>query len=174
MTEKRRVLVTINDQEFTVVSTEPEDYVVELSRYVDENIRDTIKKSPKLSSNMAYILSAFNIADSYYKEREAHKEFREEVSEPLSSYEKCIEELEALRLEYEKLKSESEGMKDEIINSRRQIDKLTSRVEEQEQDIKIKNNEILNSETAIKELQDKMFKDQKELLELKSQLSDKK
>jgi cell division protein ZapA len=173
MADKKRVLVRINDQEFTVVSKEEEPYVVELARYVDENISDIMTKNSKLSRNMAYILAAFNIADNFYKEREALEAFRLEAKEPMENCEKYGLELQEVKEKYEKLKSESDSIKDELIYSKREVEKLSKKASEQEQTIKIKSSEVVNSERIIKELQDKLFKEQMEVVKLKKELKGK-
>lgn len=173
MADKKRVLVKVNDQEFTVVSKEEEDYVVELARYVDENIRDILTKNSKLSRNMAYILAAFNIADNFYKEREVLESFKREAKEPMENCERYGLELKELKEKYEKLKEESDGIKDELIYSKRESEKLSKKAIEQEQTIKIKSNEIAKSEGIIKELQDKLFSEQTEIMKLKKELKGK-
>lgn len=172
MADKKRVLVKINDQEFTVVSTEAEEYVVELARYVDENIGEILAKNTKLSRNMAYILAAFNIADNFYKEKEALEQFRSESKEPIENCEKYRSELLEINELYAKLKADTDGMKDELIHSKREVEKLSKKVAEYEQTVSIKSSEVESSESRIKELQDKLFKEQMEKEKLKKELKE--
>lgn len=172
MADKKRVLVKINDQEFTVVSTEAEDYVVELARYVDENIGEILAKNTKLTRHMAYILAAFNIADNFYKEKQALDRFRSESKEPIENCEKYRAELLEVSELYAKLKDETDGIKDELIHSKREAEKLSKKVAEYEQAVSIKSSEVESSESRIKELQDKLFKEQMEKEKLRKELKE--
>lgn len=173
MGDKKRVLVKINGQEFTVVSVEKEDYVLELAKYVDENISDILAKNTKLARHMAYILAAFNIADNFHKEKEELEAFKKEAKEPIENCEKYSVELSELKEKYQKLKDETDGIKDELINSKRETEKLSKKVAEYEQTVNIKSGEVEHSESMIKELQDKLFKEQMEIVRLRKELKEK-
>ncbi|HHW06721.1 MAG TPA: cell division protein ZapA [Clostridia bacterium] len=64
---KKRVVVTIFDQEYVVKSQEEESYVQELASYLDRKMRDINRKSPHLSPHKVAVLTALNLVDELFK-----------------------------------------------------------------------------------------------------------
>lgn len=194
MTERKKVIVNINNQDYTVVSIESEEYIKKIARYVDENIKEMVEKNNKLSNTMATVLTAFNIADRYYKKSEKLDEIKENVLEPLKELEivksklKEYEEREALlKKEYELkessikqgsdskielLSSENEKMKAEIEELKRELGQISKKNKKYENAIEIKDNDLSSNQKVINDLQDKIFEHQMELMQTKKQLEE--
>jgi len=172
MTYKRKVVVKINGQDFTVVGSETEEYIKSIADYVDDNIKDITKKNSKLSQSMAAVLAAFNIADQFYKNHMELNDLRENVVEPLKELEVIKVELRDCKGKFEVLKGECDNYKDELIHSKREGEKSNKKIKQYEQALKFKEEEIQKSQKIINELQNKLFENQLELVQIKKELEE--
>jgi cell division protein ZapA len=66
---KNRVRVNIYGEEYTVRSDGDEEYIREVSGYVDRKMREIAEKIPNKSPSRVAILAALNITDEFFKER---------------------------------------------------------------------------------------------------------
>lgn len=194
MTERKKVIVNINNQDYTVVSIESEEYIKKIARYVDENIKDMLSKNNRLSNTMATVLSAFNIADGYYKKSEKLDEIKANVLEPLKELESVKNKLEEyeerellLKKEYEfkensikqdldkkveALSLENQTMKSQIEELKRELEQTSKKNKKYENAIEIKDNDLSNNQEMINDLQDKIFEHQMEIMQTKKQLEE--
>ena len=82
MKEMNKVIVKINGSEYPMVGEKSEQHMLNVARYVDEEIKRISEANPKLSTSVLAILSAVNIANELYdaiklerKETEINKEY---------------------------------------------------------------------------------------------------
>ncbi|HOJ09171.1 MAG TPA: cell division protein ZapA [Clostridiales bacterium] len=99
MTAKNRVLLRIAGMEYMVRGTESEEYMHKLGLFVDKKMGEIIKSNNKLSTCMAAVLTALNIADDYTKTYEKSEKLENELK-------KLREELSVLKAENENLAKE--------------------------------------------------------------------
>ena len=64
---KKAVEVTIMGQKFMVRSDSDEEYILEVSRFVDNRINEVIQSTKSVASVNVALLAAMNIADEYMK-----------------------------------------------------------------------------------------------------------
>lgn len=74
MEEKITTVVKINNSEYTIVSSAPEEYVRNISYYVDKKIQELVNHDRRLSTSMAAVLACVNIADELFQLRESNNE----------------------------------------------------------------------------------------------------
>lgn len=79
--EKKRVVVSIFDQEYVVRSHEEEDYVQQLASYLDQRMREIQRKSPGLAARKVAVLTALNLADELFKVKAEYEELLELIEE---------------------------------------------------------------------------------------------
>lgn len=70
MDEKVTTVVKINNSEYTIVSSAPEEYVRSVAYYVDKKIQEMTAHDRRLSTSMAAVLACVNIADELFQARE--------------------------------------------------------------------------------------------------------
>lgn len=170
MTNKERVIVNINGQEFSVLGNESEEYIMSIAKIVDNNMKELMRKNKKLSQSMAAILAAFNIADKYTKVYNELNEIKENVVEPLKNYEQIKSDLDDSNDKLKALKNECNNYKDELLQSKREIENLNKILRQHEQDLKTKDEELINSNESVDDLQNKLFEDQVEMVQLRKEL----
>jgi len=100
MTEKNKVDVRIAGKDYTLVGTESDEYIQKVALYIDKKMNAIMKANSKLSTSMASVLTAINVADDYFK---AHDNVIS-LSKQLKS---ANEEIERLKEENRRLLNEN-------------------------------------------------------------------
>ncbi len=65
--DKNKVNVRIAGKDYTLVGNETEEYIQKVALYVDKKLNTIMNQNSKLSTSMASVLTAINIADDYFK-----------------------------------------------------------------------------------------------------------
>ncbi len=99
MTSKNKVVIRIAGNDYTLVGVESDEYMQKVGLYIDKKMNEILFRNNRLSTSLAAVLTALNVADDYFKSRE---------NEALMSKEK-----EAMRLEFERIRSENIQLKEE-------------------------------------------------------------
>jgi cell division protein ZapA len=100
MTAKNRVVIRIAGMDYAVRGSDSEEYIHKLGLRIDKKMNEIMKNNPRLSTNMAAVLTALNIADECVKSQE-------NATKLLNELEKIKEELQILKEEREDLKKEN-------------------------------------------------------------------
>ncbi len=110
VSEKTRVRLKIVGSEFVVSADEDKDYIVKISRMVDQQIKSFLNQGESMNIAIAAILAALNYCDELEKEKIITDELlrRTEASESLAS--RVSAEIESLRHENQQLKEEKLGL----------------------------------------------------------------
>ena len=100
MKEMNKVIVKINGSEYPMVGEKSEQHMLNVARYVDEEIKRISEANPKLSTSVLAILSAVNIANELFEcgeENDKLSKENEELNKKVGTGE------EELKLEMKKL-----------------------------------------------------------------------
>ena len=103
MSTKNKVSLKIAGKEYTIIGTESEEYMHKIGNYVDKKLSEIMRTSVKLNSAMASVLTALNVADDFFKAREAENYFKDELL-------KMKKQLDELRKENESNKGDLESI----------------------------------------------------------------
>ena len=139
MKEMNKVIVKINGSEYPMVGEKSEQHMLNVARYVDEEIKRISEANPKLSTSVLAILSAVNIANELFE---------------------CGEENDKLSKENEEL-NKKVGTGEEELKLEMKKDELNKLIEEQkskifklESDIQSKDKQIEEYKVEVNELKD--------------------
>lgn len=150
MKEMNKVIVKINGYEYPMVGEKSEQHMLNVARYVDEEIKRISEANPKLSTSVVAILSAVNIANELFEcgeENDKLSKENEELNKKVGTGE------EELKLEMKKLQLSLQGKAKEEEDLNAKIDELNKLIEEQK-------SKISNLESSI-ESKDKEIEDYK-------------
>lgn len=100
MTAKNKVEIRIAGKDYTVVGVESEEYIQRVGLYIDKKMNEIMRLNSKLSTSMAAVLTAINVADDYFKSHESEINLKKELK-------KLTEEHEALKSEKRRLSEEN-------------------------------------------------------------------
>ena len=93
---KNRTDIRIDGREYTMVSTEPPEYILRVAAYVDRRMEE-IKISAKLSSVMLAVLSALNITDELFKTQDENARMRKDLADTRQRLSAVQRELESMK-----------------------------------------------------------------------------
>ena len=77
----RRVNVKIQGKEYNVMCIEDEEYIQRIAYFVDRKINQVSTANPRLSTAMAAVLTALNIADEMFKNNEQIEQLKRELAQ---------------------------------------------------------------------------------------------
>ena len=112
--ENKRVEVKINNVEYMMVTNEPEEYVQRVALLVNKKMAQVTEGNPQLSTAMKAVLTAMNIADDYLKNEGVLDNLRVELKDYMEESKMLGSELEAKKLEVEKLKEDMHKLQIEL------------------------------------------------------------
>lgn len=138
---KIAVTVKIANQDYTISGQEEKDYVLSLASHVDEQIALATAKAPKVNNVTPVVLASINIADQYFKEKAKNNE----LMEKLADGNHCA-------IEFDERNSLLIDEQNENIN------KLFERIQQMDNIIIEKNNEIYSLQ---KDMEEKIAENQK-------------
>ena len=98
---RNKILMRICGKEYMVVGKESDEYMQKVSLYIDKKMTEIVKNNSKLSTAQAAVLTAINVADDYFKTLEAYTVIE-------NDYSKNVIESERLKKEREELKRDIE------------------------------------------------------------------
>lgn len=104
MTGKNKVEVKIAGKDYTIVGTESEEYIQRVGLYIDRKMNEVMRSNNKLSTSLAAVLTAMNVADDFFKCHENESNYKKEAK-------KLQEELESLKEEKNKILQENSALK---------------------------------------------------------------
>ena len=103
-----RVTVTIGNQNYTLVAPEDPQYVQQIATHVNQELAQ-VMKAGHLSTSDAAILTALNIADKYFKERDAADNLRRQLKEYLDDASRLKTELSDAKREIFRLQNQQKN-----------------------------------------------------------------
>lgn len=123
--KKTTTVVKINGAEYRISCEADEEYVRHVAYHVDKKMRDLISRDKRLSTSMAAVLTAVNIADEYMQAQEDNEKLRaqllkyaEEAGGSKLALDKLNAELSRLRAENQSLKMNVVKLETELKNRR--------------------------------------------------------
>jgi cell division protein ZapA len=79
VTGKNKVDIRISGKDYTVVGVEPEEYIQRVGLYIDRKMSEIMRVNNKLSTSMAAVLTAVNVADDYFKSHENESSMKKDI-----------------------------------------------------------------------------------------------
>ena len=103
MTQKNKVQVRIAGKDYALVGTETDEYIQKIALYIDKKMNEIMKHNNKLSTSMAAVLTAVNIADDFFRSSSNEDKLKAQL-ETISN------ELKELRLNNKRLTEENTSL----------------------------------------------------------------
>ena len=82
--DKQRVTVSVAGKTYTLVSSDPPEYVKRIAEYVDRKLRETAAAT-NLPSAQAAVLACFNMAEELMKAQDENRVLRRQAEQGESS-----------------------------------------------------------------------------------------
>lgn len=123
MTVKNKVYVRIAGKDYTLMGVESDEYIQRIAMYIDKKMNEILKVNNKLSTSMAAVLTAVNVADDYVKAHESEHHLKKELKH-------AYEELEKLRNENQRLNTENSAITSRSTNLQLELAKREAELQE--------------------------------------------
>jgi len=76
---KNKVEVKIAGKDYTLVGAESDEYIQKVGLYIDRKMNEILRVNSTLSTSMAAVLTAVNVADDFFKSHEEEGNLRREL-----------------------------------------------------------------------------------------------
>jgi len=126
MPEKNRVDVLIAGKTFTITGYESDEYIQRVGLYVDRKMNDVYKSNNTLSTSIAAILTALNVADDYFKAHENELTFKKEIVSSKLEVERLLEENHTLEERNKELIEKNNNIQIEIAKREAELAEIRS------------------------------------------------
>jgi len=121
--DKNRVEVRIAGKEYILVGTATDEYIQKIALYVDKKMNEIMKSNHKLSTAMAAVLTALNVADDYFKSLKNSEDLEKKLK-------RVQEHLDILKDENENLSGENAVLSEENSNLKLELAKKEAELRE--------------------------------------------
>ena len=78
--EKQKITVTVAGKPYTLVSSDPPEYVKRVAAYVDRKLRETAAVT-NLPSAQTAVLTCFNLAEELMKAQDENRQLRKRLED---------------------------------------------------------------------------------------------
>lgn len=141
---KNRIKISVDGKSFTLVGEESEIHMKAVAAYIDEKIHQ-IRRSAvavKMDTSLAYVLTALNVADDYFKEKEKNAELEGRNLGLSTRLEQLIPQVDHTKAELDEAKQELTQLRAKL----EQIEKATSQGKDAEEIPQTNSNQGLSVE----------------------------
>ena len=108
MAERNKVTVKIAGNEYVLCGNESPEYIQRIALMVDRKLRDITRKNHLLSTSMASVLTAVNMADELVKAKDAYNKSEFELKELKKKVQELREDVYRYKQENEKQEIQSQ------------------------------------------------------------------
>jgi cell division protein ZapA len=114
LAEKNKVTVRIAGNGYVITGSESPEYIQKIALYVDRKVLEITRRNHLLSTSMASVLTAINMADEMFRTNEELKNTTSDLSEIKKKYQELKEETQKIKAENAKLKERESQLRIEL------------------------------------------------------------
>ena len=114
MTARNKVELRIAGKDYTIVGAEPLEYIQRVGHYIDRKMIEIMRANNKLSTSLAAVLTAINVADDFFKSHESEQTLKKDLKRTQEQLESLKEEKHRLSQENISLGSQLESIRLEL------------------------------------------------------------
>lgn len=129
LAEKNKVHVKIAGKDYALVGTEPDEYIQKVGLYIDKKMNEIIKLNSRLSTSLAAVLTAVNVADDYFKTHDSEKNLKNELEEKNNQLKTMKNEKKQLEEENSQLKQKNTSLQLELAKREAELREVRNSLE---------------------------------------------
>jgi cell division protein ZapA len=114
LAEKNKVTVRIAGNEYVLTGSESPEYIQKIALFVDRKLLEITRRNHLLSTSMASVLAALNMADEMFRTNEELKKTADDLSGLRQKYQELREESQRIKAENAKLKERESQLRIEL------------------------------------------------------------
>jgi cell division protein ZapA len=114
LSAKNKVELRIAGKDYTIVGTEPEEYIQRVGHYIDKKMTEIMRVRSDLSTSLVAVLTAINVGDDLFKIRESEQNLKKELINAINEIETLKEDKRRLMQENSSLSGLNTSLKLEL------------------------------------------------------------
>ena len=126
MTGKNKVHVRIAGIEYILRGNESAEYIQKVALYVDNKTVEIMKANHTLSTSMASVLTAVNIADEFFKVSDSNEMLKKEIEQAKKAISELREEKEQLTHQLQIVNEENRNLVIELTKREAELSEVRS------------------------------------------------
>lgn len=124
MTIKNKVGVRICGKDYALMGVESDEYIQRVGLYIDKKMNEITRTNNKLSTSMAAVLTAINVADDFFKTYENEAALKRELKHALEEVERQKNEINRLNDENTLLSSRNNNLQLELAKREAELNEV--------------------------------------------------
>ncbi|BCS82069.1 hypothetical protein CaldiYA01_20290 [Caldicellulosiruptor diazotrophicus] len=135
----KRIEVKIAGMNYVLKTDEDEEYIMKIANYINKKMSEVVANEPQLSTSLSAMLTAFLVADEYFKHLLECDEKLSKIGVESEKYQKEVEEYkEKLKVAEEKIllqSQEIEKLNEIIQNLNQELEKTKQELEKTKKEL---------------------------------------
>ncbi len=129
MAGRNKVEVRILGKDYTLVGVESDEYIQKVGLYIDKKMNEVMRANNKLSTSMAAVLTAINVADDLFKVQENEQNQKKEIEQLREQMKRAKEENKQFFVENASLSSRSTNLQLELAKREAELNEVRNSIE---------------------------------------------
>jgi cell division protein ZapA len=126
---RNKVEVRILGKDYTLVGVESDEYIQKVGLYIDKKMNEVMRANNKLSTSMAAVLTAINVADDLFKVQENEQNQKKEIEQLREQMKRAKEENKQFFVENASLSSRSTNLQLELAKREAELNEVRNSIE---------------------------------------------
>ena len=172
MTKKNRIEVSLNGLPYTLLTDRSDEEAKEIIKHVEKLVEDLSISHNSLTKLALSQLSALNIAEELFAEKDALKKYKDDTRVPLEKYPQILEELEKCKSTIREKEDMEKISRKKIEENAREIFDKNKKINDLENNIVGKSEQIKSLEENQSRLESIFLENQKMMNRLRKELEE--
>ncbi len=129
MVQKNKVEVKIAGKVYSLMGLESDEYIQKVALYIDKKMNELLKVNNKLSTSMAAVLTAINVADDFFKLQQNKNELKKELDKLNESIQVIKENNIKLNLEITEIKEKNTTLQLDLAKREAELNEVRNSIE---------------------------------------------
>lgn len=129
MASKNRVSVRIAGKDYYLMGIESDEYIQRVGLYIDKKMNEIMKVNNKLSTSMAAVLTALNVADDFFKSYENENVLKKELKQVHDENSALKDERRLLKDENTALAAKNSSLQLELVKREAELREVRNSIE---------------------------------------------
>jgi len=129
LVQKNKVEVKIAGKVYSLMGLESDEYIQKVALYIDKKMNELLKVNNKLSTSMAAVLTAINVADDFFKLQQNKNELKKELDKLNESIQVIKENNIKLNLEITEIKEKNTTLQLDLAKREAELNEVRNSIE---------------------------------------------